>query len=152
MIRALSASVIPFNTVSGTSVPTYWRSNVLNVSKAPRTVKLPTTIEAGKLAAVDGVIPTAFQFWFVMNTDCELLGGTPNDHDDASSQKPLVGLVQLLTAPLWAEAMVRDRTNAKNRQAASVRWILGSCIARLIPHVLYGKTNGVKTDVKFRGA
>src|SRR3954463_3295050 len=145
-IRAMSCNVTPFNTVKGVAVPTYCSSNVLKVSNAPRTVRLSTVIEAGKLAAVDGVIPTAFQFWFVISTDWELFGRTPSDQY-GSSQKPLLGLVQLLM--VWPEAVGRDRTNVKNRQAATVPRILGSCIAGLIAHGNPYGTIGVKTGVEF---
>src|SRR3954470_4054432 len=106
-IRAMSAMVTPFSTVRGVPVPTYWSSSVLNVSHAPWIVRLSTVMEVGKLAAVDGVIPTAFQFWFVRNTDCELFGSTPSDQY-GSSQKPLLGLVQLLAVPLWPEAGISN--------------------------------------------
>jgi len=76
------------------------------------------------LIGVDGVIPTAFQFWFVISTDCELFGRTPNDQDDASSQKPLLGLVQLLMTLLWPETVARDRRNVRKSQAARLPRIL----------------------------
>ena len=109
--------------------------------------RLPTVTESGKLLAVDGVIATAFQFWLVISTDCELFGRTPSDQY-GSSQKPLVGLVQLFAPPLWPETVTRDRRNVRKRQAARLPGILGRCIVRLIPHVEYRKTNGVNTDVK----
>src|SRR5437868_96637 len=95
-MRAPSARVRPFNTVSGTAVPAWFRSSVFTVSHAPRIVRLPTVIESGKLVGVDGLMATAFQPEFVISTDCELPGKTPSDHDDAWSQLPLVGFIQLL--------------------------------------------------------
>lgn len=40
---------------------------------------------------------TAFQTEFVIISDCELLGKTPSDQDDALSQLPLPGVIQEFT-------------------------------------------------------
>src|SRR5262245_19217550 len=92
-IRPSSARVSPFKTVSGVFVPKKFSSSVFSVFVEPRTVRLATVIEPGKLTGVDGLIPTAFQFEFVIITVCELLGREPSDQLAAASQLPLAGLI-----------------------------------------------------------
>jgi hypothetical protein len=84
---------------------------------------LLTVIEAGKFTGVDGLMATAFQPELVIITDCELPGKTPSDHDDASSQLPLVGGIQEFTC---AETEVEfnaitDATKHNARPIAAVR-------------------------------
>jgi hypothetical protein len=70
-------------------------------------------------------MPTAFQNWFVIITDCELPGTTPSDHDDAWSQFPLVGLIQEFTCA-EAEVVRKVITNVRKhtvRRILAVRHI-----------------------------
>src|SRR5690242_14422581 len=88
-ICTLSATVNPFNTLSGTVVPKKFRSSVFLVSNAPRMVKLLTVIEPGKFTGVDALMDTAFQPEFVIMTACELSGRIPKDQFEGTSQLPL---------------------------------------------------------------
>src|SRR6266536_1292205 len=96
-MRPSSCRVTPFNTFSGTAVPKEFRSSEFSVFVAPRTVRLVTVIESGKLLGVEALMATAFQPELVIITDCELPGKAPSDQFDAWSQLPLAGFVQLLT-------------------------------------------------------
>ena len=63
----------------------------------PRTVRLATVIDPGKLISVDGLIATAFQFEFVIITVRELLGREASDQFAAASQLPLAELIHEFT-------------------------------------------------------
>src|SRR3954471_9086700 len=86
-----------FSTCNGVVVPEKFRSSVFSVFVEPAIVRPLTVIEPGKLTGVDGLIATPFQPVFVINTDCELLGKAPSDHDDGLSQFPLAGFIHELT-------------------------------------------------------
>ena len=74
-------------------------------------------------------MPTAFQTEFVIKTECELLGRTPSDHADGSSQLPLAGLIQLFVSSAWLEMVNKNRGNVANRQPAKALRTLITSIA-----------------------
>src|SRR5689334_298937 len=74
-------------------------------------VSVSTVSEAGKLAVVSGLIPTAFQPEFVIMTACGLVGRTPSDQFDESCQLLLLGFIHEFTCA-EAEASGEARTNA----------------------------------------
>jgi hypothetical protein len=63
------------------------------------------------LTGVEGLMATAFQQELVIWTDCELLGRTPSDQEDAWSQLPLVGLIQEFTGKESPRAKFEAETN-----------------------------------------
>jgi hypothetical protein len=67
---------------------------------------------------------TAFQPVFVIITDCELPGGTPNDQFDACSQLPLAGFIQEFTcAETEVEMNATDATKHSARPIPAARHI-----------------------------
>src|SRR5690349_3601175 len=82
--------------ISGEPTPTKFSRRVLNEFVGDETVMESTDNVCGKLFAVFALSESAFQpalvncmFWFAP-------GETPRDQEAASSQLPLVGLIQLL--------------------------------------------------------
>jgi hypothetical protein len=76
------------------------------------------------LIGVEGLIATAFQPALVIIIDCELPGKTPSDHDDASSQAPLAGLIQEFTCAeteVKVSAIIVDATKPGARPIPAVR-------------------------------
>src|SRR6266496_1285651 len=72
-------------------------------------------MEAGKFWAALAPMATAFQPELVMYTDCDWFGKAPRDHEDCSSQYPLVGLVQTLMVVSPRTARQKNPANKRMR-------------------------------------
>src|ERR1041385_8446725 len=109
-------------------MPEKFRSSVFTVFVGPSTARLSMVIAPGKLTGVEGLMATAFQLEFVIITDCELSGEMPSDHDDESSQLPLIGFTQELTCAK-TDMDTNATTDATKHNAAltpAVRYIRAS--------------------------
>src|SRR5262245_31822072 len=118
------------------------------VSGGEETVMDSTVMVSGKFSAVSRVSCTAFQPAFVISTDCVLLGGTPSDQADGSSQLPLDSRIQLLVTPCPITppgttspvARMRPALVPGGNPAGLTNWICASWLA-VSPELLLPKLN-----------
>src|SRR3954451_17080136 len=95
--RPLVSIVELFSTRNGVVVPEKFSKSKLASGATPRTRRFCTVMDAGALVGVVGWMPTALLPGLMMRTSDWLAFGKPADQFAATSQLPLIGLIQSLT-------------------------------------------------------
>ena len=99
---------------------------------------------------------TAFQLVFAISTDWELLGNTPSDHDEASSQLPLTGLIQEFTGPaleeLWSGITSPLERIFAPPDSVGMLKLTGRCLELHLAQLhLGGQSGGIRSEAHLLG-